>query len=92
MSVPQQHEQWFTLLLGPESWRLARVRAEEVEVHDLDAGVDASLEVRAASVARMLQEFGHDGGDIALCVPSARCLCAAFATDDLERAGRRQAL
>lgn len=89
-------EQRFVLLTCSETWQLARVSGETVELHDidtgLDAGLDASLEDRAATVARTLEALGHDGGALAICLPSSRCLCAEFATDDLERAGRRQAM
>lgn len=85
-------EQRFVLLPGRETWRIARVREGDVDWHDLDAGPDVSLEDRAASVARTLSSLGHDGGALAICLASSQCLCAEFATDDLERTGRRQAM
>jgi hypothetical protein len=80
----------FVLFVGDDTWRIARVGGDEVQVTPVGVGADVTADAEAA--ASRLAELGHDGGPVALALPSAWCLCATVATDGLERAGRRQAM
>jgi hypothetical protein len=82
----------YVIFVGDESWRVGRVRGDEVCVTPVPLAPEATLDVRAGAVKRRLQEDGFADQPVLLAVESSWCLCATISTEGLGRAGRLQTM
>ncbi len=82
----------FVVVLGDDAWRVGRIADGEVELVDLPHEAGSPVEARVDRAAEQLEALGHAGQPVVLALPSAWCLSAVIAMDDLERSGRRRAM
>mgnify|MGYP006274650249 CR=1 FL=1 len=90
----------YAILLSDDRWRIGRhgddghVTLEPVAIDGVnaDTGRGADVASLAAAAREQLQAAGWADQPVVLIVPSAWCLSATIATDDLERGNRRRAM
>jgi hypothetical protein len=81
------------IFTGTDAIRLAGPqRSGVVSVSEVPVAIDASPDVRAATLAEALKAGGFAGAQAVLALASSECLCATIGTADLPTRQRRQAM